>query len=956
VTPTAGDDDRIEAPGTPSVRELFDELVELPPERRAERLAAIAASSPAVAQAVAELLAADEAAPTTLGVPKGSTEAFLAVAGTTAVGPERGAQVGPYRLLVRIGEGGMGEVWRAERIDGQFERTVALKLVKRGMDSDEIRERFLFERQILARLDHPGIARLLDGGIAAGGRPWFALELVDGETITAFAAARGLEVEARVRLVVEACDAVAAAHARLVVHRDIKPSNVLVDGSGRVRLLDFGIAKLVVAEGEQERTRVVLPMTPAYAAPEQVRGEPVTTATDVYALGAVLYELLTGELPFPRRGSTAAALADEVAREILVRPSRRVGGGAEGAKRARLLAGDLDTIVAKALHGEPARRYPSVEALADDLRRFLQRRPVLARSDSWRYRLGKLVRRNRVASAAAALGFVALVAGLAAALWQARVARASAARAAAEATHARRVQELLVGLFQGADPTRTLGATLTARQILDEGARRLPRELADDPETRAAIFDVFARTYRSLGLLDDARRYAAQELTLRRTLDGPASVPTAEAELTTAEVALDRGTGTATRPLLTSLVETFDRTLGPTSPQALRARTALAQARDLAGDDEGARRLLQQVVDADTYLHGEDSAETIDGMASLADVVGDASRFDEAERILRDAHARLERSGGLDSPQAVRIETTLAELLATTSRHEEAEQRFREVLAKSRRVLGPRQVATAEILIKYGFLLSNVGRIPESDERLAEAAGILEPLGHFDYGAAIRYLGYNALAEERFADARRRFDEAERFFRATLGDDTPMTWAAVVSKAAAEMRTGELAAAEHDQRAAIAAIGRLQGTESDDVRTPLVALGETLRLEGRYVEAIAVHERTLAMAIRSFGAAETLASAASRLQLAEDHLRAGSTADLLRARSEVDAGVAYLRSHSEGSARLGRALVVSARIARATGDRTRSRRELAEAVELLRSNLPPRAPSLAEARALLAKI
>ena len=563
VIPSQPGEESAERDKASAARTLFHELVELPAAQRDERLAVIAAREPALAQRVAELLTADAAAPQDFADAAAAPTALLQVL-EDLVGSDglaAGERVGPYRLLALLGRGGMGEVWRAERADGQFERQVALKLVASELGSREIVERFLRERQILAGLEHPGIARLLDGGVAADGRPYFALELVEGESITSFARTGALDLDERVELVVAAAEAVAAAHARLVVHRDLKPSNILVTADGRVKLLDFGIAKLVApGDGDPELTRTVaLRMTPAYAAPEQVRGEPATTATDVYGLGAVLYELLTGRPAFERRASSAAELIERVRHETLVRPSRAVAEDLGGRRLARRLAGDLDTIVAKALHPDPGRRYASADAFAEDLRRYLARQPVLARPDSLRYRLGKLVRRNRVASAAATFGLLAILGGLALALWQASVARASARRATNEAAHARRVQELLIELFQGADPARTLGSTLTARQVLDEGVRRLPSELAADPRTGAAMSEVFARTYRSLGMLSEAQRYAHQAVLLRRRLDGPDSLAVAEAQLTAAEVAVERGDVAGSRRTLVGLLPRLDR-------------------------------------------------------------------------------------------------------------------------------------------------------------------------------------------------------------------------------------------------------------------------------------------------------------------------------------------------------------------------------------------------------------
>ena len=396
------------APRLNEAAAIFGELVELGPEAMRARLAALEAAEPALARLVRELLAADSAAGGFLEA--GAAEyaprlnALEADPGLESDSAP-GQAIGPYVLVSLLGRGGMGEVWVAERRDGQFEQRVALKLLRKGIDSEGIRRRFVQERQVLARLDHPNIARLLDGG-TADGRPYFVLELVEGRPITEYSRERRLPLEGRLLLVATCCDAVDAAHRRLVVHRDIKPSNVLVTEDGQVKLLDFGIAKVLSAEaGSADFTQVEeRVLTPSYAAPEQILGEPVTTATDVYALGVLLYRLLTGVLPHARTSASAAQLASEVESETIEKPSRAVGHADleqaglpahESAKLPALLEDDLDAIVLKALRREPDRRYPGAAALGEDLRRHLAGLRVEARPDTFSYRAGKFVRRHR---------------------------------------------------------------------------------------------------------------------------------------------------------------------------------------------------------------------------------------------------------------------------------------------------------------------------------------------------------------------------------------------------------------------------------------------------------------------------------------------------------------------------------------------------------------------------------
>ncbi|MEO7795787.1 MAG: serine/threonine-protein kinase, partial [Thermoanaerobaculia bacterium] len=434
--------------------ERLDELLDLEPAARPERLAAIAAADPELAREVQSLLAAaDSDGPLALPV-EVLAAPLLAARDLPDETPAEGASAGPFRLLRRLGAGGMGDVWLAERAGADFVQQVALKLVVSGPARPDLEARLRRERAILARLEHPHIAHFVDGGLTVDGRLYFAMERVEGEPITDYCVRNALAVDARLRLFLEVCAAVSYAHRSLVVHRDLKPSNVFVTADATVKLLDFGIAKLLGGDdGSEQAPGEVLTelderlMTPAYAAPEQILGRAVTTATDVYSLGTLLYELLTGERPFaaPSRLELERAIVDLEPK----RPSTRAGLATTGsagthaaaamaelietpvARRelARRLRGDLDAIVLKALRKEPERRYRTVEALAEDLRAFLDERPVGARGDALGYRTAKFARRHRAGVAAAALVTLALIGGLAAALWQARLARREAARA-----------------------------------------------------------------------------------------------------------------------------------------------------------------------------------------------------------------------------------------------------------------------------------------------------------------------------------------------------------------------------------------------------------------------------------------------------------------------------------------------------------------------------------------------
>ena len=441
-----------------------------------------------------------------------------------------GEQVGPYHIEALIGRGGMGVVYRARRTDGAFEQTVAIKFLRSGLAGAELIDHFARERALLATLDHPGIVTLLDAGVHADGTPYLIMSYVDGQPITAYCREHGLLVRERVRLVIAVCEALSHAHRHLIVHRDIKPGNILITRDGKPKLLDFGIGKLLAAGGESDRTMTALqPMTPEYASPEQLLGRPITTATDVYGMGLVLYELLTDRRPFSA-ASTASPL--ELARTICEtqppRPSTAVLRPADGAdgpgvpdprRWSRELRGDLDAIVTQALSKKPERRYARIEQLAEDLRRWLDGRAVRARRGNVIYRLRKTLARHKAATVMATVAIMALLGGslrTAYEAWHAARRRDAARRAEArarqeaqrarrEAQVARRVTDFLVDLFKAADSEHGQ-PDLTARDLLARGAERLTHALDDEPEVRAPLLEAVGWAYENLGQHDQALR------------------------------------------------------------------------------------------------------------------------------------------------------------------------------------------------------------------------------------------------------------------------------------------------------------------------------------------------------------------------------------------------------------------------------------------------------------------
>ncbi len=784
---------------------LFSELCELDEPARRAALGRLAGEDPELAADVERMLDLDRAS---LGpieglrgqVAEAAQRRLLPEEVSAALPPER---LGPWRLGEKLGAGGMGEVWAAERVEGGFTQRAAVKLVRSGMASHEIVARFAVERQLLARLDHPAIANLLDGGIAPDGRPWFAMERIDGVPITRFAADRNLDLAARLRLLLAVTDAVDFAHRSLVIHRDLKPSNILVTPGGLPKLLDFGLAKLLEPGFESgvdpHATRTEFrALTPAYAAPEQILGQPVTTATDVYSLGVILYELLTGELPHRRRSSSATVLAADVAVETLERPSQRLrrleaaqpGGG----RRGKRVEGDLDTIVMKALAREGSRRYVSVPAFAADLVAYLEGRPIAARPDSLGYRAGKFIRRHRLGVAAAVLSVLSLVAGLTVSLWQTRRATAAALQAQVEAQRAERVKGFLISVFEQADPTKTQGADMTARRILAEGASRLRTELVDEPEVRADLYDAVARIQSSLGLFEEGLASAETAAAERSRLFGPRSREHAQSLTTLGYALIGQGKLEEAKRQFDTAVGTLAGSGDEASTDLARALSGRAQSRlftndvagaredekrsvalslatalDTAGDSAAALPLFERVVEGRRRIYGSNHPELADSLVIASLRLSRAGRQEQALAYLAEARATYVP---LDHPELASVDNYTGLVLADLGRYDEAELAFGNAVSRFTKERGRGGFLTSTALANLAHVVSERGRPEEGLAMFEEAVANLRALGEFDnprlVRARINWGGALRLCR-RFAEARQVLDAALALTREKLG-------------------------------------------------------------------------------------------------------------------------------------------------------------------------------------------
>ena len=657
----------------------------------------------------------------------------------TGPAPER---FGPYRVIRELGRGGLGTVYLAERDDEHYSMRVAVKLVRRGLDTDDILARLRQERQILARLEHPNITRLLDGGSTENGQPYLAMEYVDGTSLHTFAHRRELSVRHRVRLVLDVCSAVSMAHRNLIIHRDIKPSNVMVTEQGVVKLLDFGIAKLLDHDSEIEPTRPELRLlTPDYASPEQLRGDSLSTATDIYSLGAMLYRLLTGHAPFERRDSPEA---------LPVKPSRRLDDGA--ARRLKhQLQGDLDNIVLKAMAVDAQDRYGSVPELADDLRRYLEDRPVRARPPGLTLRTWKWVRRNRLAATAALAIGLSLMIGMASTAWQARHAR----RAQAEAE---RISTFLAELLEASTPEVAQGEVVPVRSVLDRGAERIANELADEPEAQTRLMTTMGRAYLSLGVYDQAAELHRKALEIRREIYGSDHLTTAESAHALAEVLINLGDLEQAETLLQHTIELRRNRLGPQHVAVAEALKDLGIVHRRALRPDQAEDALTQALHIVTGQLGEQHGDTAGVLNSLGVLYLTAARFNEAETMLRRATTIYRSVLGDSHPDTLTSLGNLARVLRQLGSLEEAQEVLETVLEENLRMLGEYHREVAVTHNSLAKILDARGKPDEAIDHYHRAVEILAAVlgdGHREVAIASTNLGQSLLRAERTPEAER---------------------------------------------------------------------------------------------------------------------------------------------------------------------------------------------------------
>ncbi len=830
----------------PRVEEVFHAARDLPRDRRPAFVREACDGDPRLVREVESLLRsmdaldaldATSAAGARVGFLEGPASAHVdeSTDGSDAgEWDESGRVIGPYRLIELLGTGGMGAVYLAEREDDAYRARVAIKIVKRGMDTAQVLHRFRTERQALANLSHPHIARLLDGGSLDDGRPYLVMELVEGRRIDAYCDELSLDVAARVRLFLEICAAVQHAHQNLIVHRDLKPSNILLTAGGDPKLLDFGIAKLLDPPAGRGLTELdptgVKWMTFDYASPEQIRGESITTATDVYSLGVILYELLTGHRPHergtrdrragtgtfgetPEKPSTVIARTIEVERHDGARESVTPDGVSrtrEGTpdKLRRRLAGDLDNIVLTALQPDLERRYPSVELLSLDLARYLEGRPVSARRDTFAYRTSKFVRRNKLFAGAAALVATSLVLGLTGTLFHAsRAARERDAAAAARA-EAEEVTRFLVELFDVSDGRWGRGRDASAIDLLDHGSARIESELRDRPFVRASLMEAIGSIYRNLGAYDRAE------------------------------------------PLLTGALDLREKHAPDDGIAIASILVNLGDLRRLQGKPADGLRLLERADEMRVALLGSDDPIVASGRNGIAVAYRMLGMPDLAEPLLLDALrvARLE-----PDRNATLLAATLSNLAAveiSRSRYENAERYAAEALATQERTFGVGHPDRATTLMTLGIARLKSGRIEEARDTFREAVRLRERAWgseHPTTAVARSHLGAALHRLSDTAEAERLSREAVDVLRRAPAADAPFLSAAENNLAEILLEKGDVEEAATLYREALERLERSVGTNHPDFAGVLNNLGYIHETTGNLDEAVSIYRRVLAI-------------------------------------------------------------------------------------------------------------
>ena len=776
------------------VADIFAHAVELEPAHREAYLSQACGNDAELLDYVNRLLEADATVETVVERTIVNTVRDAFADDTSQPAQMQGEMIGPYRVERLLGSGGMGMVYLAQRADEQFDQRVAIKLGRHRLVDPQTQLRLRHERQILADLDHPNIARLLDGGTTDDGVPYLVMEFIDGVRIDTYCDLHRLTVARRLALFQTICRAVHHAHQNLIIHRDIKASNILVAKDGTPKLLDFGIAKLSDAEGAATagltRDGAVI-MTPANAAPEQISGRNITTATDVYGLGLLLYVLLSGLRAYETDGLTPAEAARVIAQETAPGPSRRLAEKKAAARERRdsvateelekiaadrstspdrlqrQLRGDLDVIALKALRKEPERRYRSANAMADDINLHLRAMPIIARTDSWRYRTGKFVRRHLAAVAAAAAVVVMLATFTVLLSLQNRVVME-------ERDTAREVIQFLEDIFMAHDPSRARGVDVTAEEILAEGATRIRSDLGDRPDIQSSLMGTIGRVYYNLGEYPKSEEMLEQALSIRLQADGESHPAVAAARNDLAEVLIRRAEYDRATELLQQSLAVNQLSNDGTSPQVATNLFNLANVYLATGELDEAESAVRSSIAIFRQIRDEHSLELAEAVGALARVLQVRGDLDQTEALLLEAIDIINASQGPDHPYMAYYLQNLGVLQLSKGDLDAAGRTLESAVDAIHRILGDKHDLLAVTLVDQGRLLHMQGEYDNAEILIRQALDLgveIHGTSHPRLGLHKTILGMLLHDKAELADAEKELREALAIFDQVLDDD-----------------------------------------------------------------------------------------------------------------------------------------------------------------------------------------
>ena len=771
-----------------------------------------------------------------------------------------GASVEGYRLLERVGEGGMGEVWLAEQVR-PLRRQVALKLIKPGLDTGQVVARFDRERQALALMDHPAIAKIFDAGSTEAGRPYFAMEYVRGESITAYADGQGLSIRERLDLFVRVCEGVQHAHQKGIIHRDLKPSNILVTLLGDrpvPKIIDFGVAKAVSQAFTEHTLHTSLAGfvgTADYMSPEQadMSGADVDTRTDVYALGVVLYELLAGVRPFDRKTFVEGGL-DHMRRMIREveppRPSTRVTGDAsadtarhrrtEAARLARLIRGDLDWICLKALEKDRTRRYGSASELAADIQRHLTNQPVSAGPPSAAYRARKFVARHRFGVATGAVLIVLILSSAIALAVQARRVAGERDRANREADAAKQISSFLTGLFEVSRPSEATANRITAREVLDRGAERIRLDEHIQPTTRTMLLGTIGDVYNSLGSYERARALLEQALGDSRRINGPRSAETAQASFRLGRVLRRQGKLTEAETVLRDALDIRRAVFGSQHPGVTEVQTELGTTLADKADYAAAKVLLEDTLRVERERGPGSEIGTAKTLSALARVFFEEGDVVSAEKTFREAMELRRRVQGPSHPDTIGQMQNVATMVMMRGDYATAETLYRQAREEMARTLGSEHA-------EMGTLWNNVGAVQFYQRKYSEAENSYRQalkiwratLGevHESVGSAVVNTGQALHAQGRFEEAEVALRDGVDILRRALSPDHPMAVPGLAYLARAQLALRRVPEAERTAREALALASKAYGAEHPKTQEAEGTLAKVLISRRQWAEA-----------------------------------------------------------------------------------------------------------------------